>query len=261
MDIKDLNKPQLILLGLLLSFVTSIATSITTITLMQQAPPSVTVPINRVVKQTIEKIEQVEGKTVTQTVVVKEEDLVVDAIAKNQGAMVAITKSVAGEDGKLVEVGVGRGFTASTDGMIVADANVVSDLGLYYIKNDSGKFKADFLGTDKSGFSFLKVGAPLDDKSKFTATLPVFGDISTMKAGQKIIVLGSSISSVVFDGNKDLRLSVTKGSAGGMVLNLDGELLGMAVSGDITSFIPINIITDALKTKVSTTQAETPKTP
>jgi len=42
MDIKDLNKSQLILLAVLLSFVTSIATGITTVTLMQQAPASFT---------------------------------------------------------------------------------------------------------------------------------------------------------------------------------------------------------------------------
>lgn len=56
MDIKDLNKSQLILLAVLLSFVTSIATGITTVTLMQQAPPSVTVPITRIVRETVEKI-------------------------------------------------------------------------------------------------------------------------------------------------------------------------------------------------------------
>ena len=56
MDIKELNKSQLILLAILLSFVTSIATGITTVTLMQQAPGSVTVPINRIVRETVEKV-------------------------------------------------------------------------------------------------------------------------------------------------------------------------------------------------------------
>jgi hypothetical protein len=56
MDIKDLNKSQLILLAILLSFVVSIATGITTVTLMQQAPDSVTIPITRIVRQTVEKI-------------------------------------------------------------------------------------------------------------------------------------------------------------------------------------------------------------
>ncbi len=256
MDIKDLNKTQLILLSLLLSFVTSIATSITTVTLLQQAPTSVTVPINRVVQQTVEKIQQVEGKTITQTVVVKEEDLVVDAIAKNQSSLITISKEIADDSGKLVEVSVGRGFAVTDTGIVVADANIVSDLGLYYVKNDSGKFKADFQGTDKRGFSFLKVGAALDEKNKFVATLPVAGDVSKMKIGQKIIVLGSGISNSVFDGNKDLKLSVTKSLAGGMVLNLDGELLGMALYGDSDSFAPVGDILDGLKTKDSSTKTQ-----
>lgn len=56
MDIKDLNKSQLILLAILLSFVISIATGITTVTLMEQAPQSITIPITRVVKETVEKV-------------------------------------------------------------------------------------------------------------------------------------------------------------------------------------------------------------
>ena len=56
MDLKDLNKPQLILLAILLSFVVSIATGITTVTLMEQAPSSVTVPITRIVKETVSKV-------------------------------------------------------------------------------------------------------------------------------------------------------------------------------------------------------------
>jgi hypothetical protein len=63
MDIKELNKSQLILLAVLLSFVTSIATGITTVTLMEQAPNSVTVPINRIVRETVEKIVPTESKT------------------------------------------------------------------------------------------------------------------------------------------------------------------------------------------------------
>src|ERR1035437_4866885 len=125
MDIKELNKTQLILLAILLSFVVSIATGITTVTLMQQAPASFTMPVNRVIQQTIEKIQQVEGKTVTQTVVVKEEDLVVDAIAKNTAATFSITKQVENIDFTTSEVSAGRGFAISNSGIIVADAMLV----------------------------------------------------------------------------------------------------------------------------------------
>src|SRR5450759_3437632 len=119
MDIKDLNKTKLILLAVLLSFVTSIATGITTVTLMQQAPASFTAPVNRIIQQTVEKIQQVEGKTTVQTVIIKEEDLVVDAIAKNQSALFTATKEVQDEYFKTTEVSAGKGFAISTDGSII----------------------------------------------------------------------------------------------------------------------------------------------
>ena len=257
MDMKELNKSQLILLAVLLSFVTSIATGITTVTLMQQAPASFTVPVNRIIKQTIEKIEQVEGKTTIQTVIVKEEDLVVDAIAKNKSAVFNVSKETLDLEGKTVEVSAGRGFAVSTDGIIVVDGTLIPDKGVYYLKNDSGKFKADFVSTDKAGFSFLKIGAPLDEKNKIAFTVPLFGDLEKMKMGQKILVLGSSISSFIFEGNKNIYINVTKSNAGGLVLNLDGEALGIALGSDTTSFAGMKTITDALKP----TDTTTPKTP
>jgi hypothetical protein len=247
MDIKDLNKPQLILLAVLLSFVVSIATGITTVTLMQQAPTSFTVPVNRVIQQTIEKIQQVEGKTTVQTVVVKEEDLVVDAIAKNKSAVFSITKETQDVDFRTIEVSAGRGFGISTDGIVVVDASLVPDKGVYYVKNDSGKFKADFMSTDKAGFSFLKVGIPVNSTDKLVFTVPTFGDLDKMKIGRKILVLGGNISSFIFEGNKNIYINVTKSNAGGLVFDLDGNALGIALSGDAISFAAIKTITDALK--------------
>ena len=250
MDIKDLNKSQLILLAVLLSFVTSIATGITTVTLMQQAPVSFTAPVNRVVQQTVDKIEQVEGKTITQTVVVKEEDLVVDAIAKNQTAVFTITKETQDPPTFVTaEVSAGRGFAISTDGIIVADATLVPDKEVYYVKNDSGKFKADFVSTDKAGFSFLKIGAAVNGKDELAFTVPAFGDLSKMKIGQQVLVLGNTISSSIFEGlnaNKGIDLSVSKSNVGALVLNLDGEVLGIALGGDTIPFASIKDISDAL---------------
>lgn len=246
MDVKELNKTQLILLAVLLSFVTSIATGITTVTLMQQAPVSFTAPVNRVIQQTIEKIQQVEGKTTVQTVVVKEEDLVVDAIAKNNSAVFSIIKETQDTDGQTIEVSAGRGFAISTDGIIVADASLVPDKEVYYVKNDSGKFKADFVSTNKAGFSFLKIGASVNGTDKLVFTVPAFGDLSLMKVGQKILVLGNSISSSIFEGNNDVNINVTKSNTGGLVLNLDGEVIGIALFSDTADFASIKSITEAL---------------
>ena len=107
------------------------------------------------------------------------------------------------------------------------------------------------------GFSFLKVGLPLNDKDKLVFTVPDFGDLDKMKTGQKIIVFGNNILFYIFEGNKDIKITVTKSNAGGLVLNLDGEVLGIALSSDTTSFASIKSITDALKGADTTT----PKTP
>jgi len=243
MDIKDLNKPQLILLTVLLSFVTSIATGITTVSLMQEAPASVTVPINRVIQQTVEKVQQVEGKTTVQTVVIKEEDLLVDAIEKNKSALFTISKEVIDAQNNIVEIPTGRGFAISTSGIVVVDGVLAPDTEVYYVKNDSGKFKAEFVASDANAmFSLIKIGAPLDPKSKLEYTPANLGDFSKMKVGQKIIVLGSSLNTLTYDGSKDLKLSVTKSNAGSVVINLDGDVVGVALFSEVTSFAPVEAI-------------------
>lgn len=247
MDIKDLNKPQLILLAVLLSFITSIATGITTVTLMQQAPASFTTPVNNVIRQTIEKIQKVEGKTTVQTVVVKEEDLVVDAIARNQSAVFAVTKDGQDANFNAAEISAGRGFAVSSKGVIVADANLVGESGSYYVKNSSGKFKADFLFKDSAGFSFLKIGAAVNGADKLSFTVPDVGDLDKIKIGQKILVMGGGISSFIFEGDKNISINVTKQNGGALVLDIDGNALGIALSGEAVSFAPISGITGALK--------------
>ena len=86
----------MLLLTLLLSFVTSIATGIMTVSLLNEAPPEITQTINRVVEKTIERVVSVEmpGKgdrgIKEVTIVVKEEDLVIDSIEKNSKSIVRL---------------------------------------------------------------------------------------------------------------------------------------------------------------------------
>lgn len=251
MDIKDLNKPQLILLAVLLSFITSIATGITTVTLMQQAPASFTVPVNRVIRQTVEKIQQIEGKTTVQTVVVKEEDLVVDAIAKNQFAVFSLTKNGQDMEGRDAEVSAGRGFAVSKDGIIAADALLVPNERIYYATGSGGKFRADFLSANEAGFSFLKIGEAVNGTDKLALTVPASGDLEKMKTGQKILVLGSKIFSFIFQGTENMDTEILKSNAGALVLDLDGNALGMALSGEAKNFVSIKTLNDALAAPAS----------
>ena len=85
MDIEHLSKSQIVLLTLLVSFVTSIATGIVTVSLMDQAPPAIAQTVNRIVERTVEKavpLGQAASTVVTteKTVVVKESDLIVQAV-------------------------------------------------------------------------------------------------------------------------------------------------------------------------------------
>ena len=119
--------------------------------------------------------------------------------------------------------------------------------GSYYVANASGKFKADFLSANPTGFSFLKIREPLDPKNKLAFTLPTIGDLNKMKAGQKIIIFGSAISSFIFEGDKNISINVAKANAGGLVMNLDGEALGIALFNEVTPFASIDAIIEALK--------------
>ena len=61
----DLNAQQIVLLCLLVSFVSSVATGITTVSLLDQAPKPVSQTINRVVERTIERVVDPVVATVT----------------------------------------------------------------------------------------------------------------------------------------------------------------------------------------------------
>ena len=61
MELEHLNKTQIVLLTTLVAFVSSIATSIVTVTLMDQAPPGTTTTIRNVVERTVERVVQAGG--------------------------------------------------------------------------------------------------------------------------------------------------------------------------------------------------------
>lgn len=129
MDLERLTKHQIILLTLLVSFVTSIATGIVTVTLVNQAPPAVSRTINQIVEHTIQTVIPTRPGTSTvtteHTIVVKDDDLVAQTIANLQKSIIRITAK--GSD-DLIARGViidGRG-TALTDKKALDDARADS---------------------------------------------------------------------------------------------------------------------------------------
>ncbi len=141
MEMEKLNKTQIVLLTLLVSFVTSIATGIVTVTLMDQAPPGVTNTISKVVERTVEIVVPGETQVTTtvKTVIVKENTLIADAVEKNSDNVVRIFTTntrpdIENPESLVVEQKfIGLGFIVSDGGLITTDSLLVSDDVVYEI--------------------------------------------------------------------------------------------------------------------------------
>ncbi|KND47240.1 MAG: hypothetical protein AB199_02320 [Parcubacteria bacterium C7867-004] len=97
MNIEDLSKTQLLLLTILVNFVTAIATAVMTVTLLDEAPPTVTQTVNRIVERTVETAAQATAPlpgivTKETTVIIKDEDLLAAAISADASRTVLIYK-------------------------------------------------------------------------------------------------------------------------------------------------------------------------
>jgi len=187
-SMEDLNKSQIVLLVLFVSFITSIATGIVTVTLLDQAPEGVTQTINRVVERTIETVVPAETQkttVVTNEVVIKEEDLVVDAIAKNVGSVVRIQKII-GEE----EIPLGIGFIATESGIMVTDADILFGENIF-AKYRGKDYPLEILSTERGlGITTLDLTAMAS-----TTLIPTFNTVSfidahSVKLGQTAISLG-----------------------------------------------------------------------
>jgi hypothetical protein len=120
MDIKDLNKSQLILLAILLSFIVSIATGITTVTLMQQAPDSVTVPVTRIVRETVEKIVPAESSPKTVSALSVEEKKILEDLKAIKPLTVTLILKTGGRD-KILGTGLFLGDNRVVIASVIAE--------------------------------------------------------------------------------------------------------------------------------------------
>lgn len=284
MDIEKLTKQQIILVTLLVSFVTSIATGIVTVALMDQAPPGVTQTINRVVERTIEKVVTPpvnnDSKTTVvtrETVVVKEDDKIVESVDKNKNSVVRIyTKA----DDPSQKVFIGLGTIVSKDGLIATGDIFADQSGNFSVTLGGKSYDVTIVSKkDTNNFYFLKIR---QDENNLIAFTPVsFTDSDGLKLGQTVIAWGGRIQNSVSTGivsslvnssessmsatatstsvNNNViaintNINLTDSLSGGPLLNLYGEVVGLRVSAGISekyTFLPANV----LKREVEEVQA------
>jgi S1-C subfamily serine protease len=170
---EDLNKSQIILLSILISFVTSIATGIMTTSLLQEAPIEVTRNINRIVEKTIETITPsdpvVSKEKEIVTVVVKEEDLIMETIQKNLKSIVRINETDL-NNGTVSFYGMG--IIMTKDGQIATARKNISYQYKYTITTESGvTIVLTPVGLDKStNFIIFKATVPEGSSHDFVPT-------------------------------------------------------------------------------------------
>lgn len=263
----DLNAQQIVLLTLLVSFVTSIATGITTVSLLEQAPEPVTQTINRVVEKTVERVvtEPAENtETVVErevvTVVVNEEDLTIEAVEKNSRSLVRIYS----ESGDLRNL-IALGIVINQNGDIVTDAFQLNDRTDYIGVYQSGEFPLDIVRNEQGeNFATLSISENSENPNPNNFSPATFADSSNLRLGQSVISLSgesrNSVSTGIINslendpegGLKHIVTSVNSDNVliGSVILNLQGEIAGIKIQDQsgLTSFVPANLVKSFLTT-------------
>ncbi len=196
---EHLNKSQIILLALFVSFVSSMATGIVVVTLMQQAPEPVLQTITKVVEKTIEKIVPTIIEKTGKTIVIKDEDLLIAAIERNTKSVVAF--SIIREGGEVWSAGVG--VIVSADGLVVTDkANFGGGILLATI--NGAKYALEVVSNEKEGLLGLGKLTPVSKVSTSTPAVtfsPVaFGNAGALKVGQTAIVISGRDGKTITTG-------------------------------------------------------------
>ena len=286
MDMERLTKQQIVLVTLLVSFVTSIATGIVTVALMDQAPAGVTQTINRVVERTIQTVvtppvtnNSAAVATTRETVVVKEDEQIMSSIEKNKNSVVRIYSNTANAGDVAQKTFIDLGTIVSKEGLIATGDVFADPNGKYLVTLDNSKFYDVMVLPKKDGSQFYFLKVIQDPKNIVNFTPVALSDSNVLKLGQTVIAWGGQMQNSVSTGivssliNNmatstatttaattatstanvtspeiaviNTNINPTDSLAGGPLLNLYGEVVGIRVSSNVSdkyNFLPSNIL-------------------
>ena len=258
---ENLTKQQIVLLTLLVSFVTSIATGIVTVSLMNQAPIGVVQTINRVVEKTIQTV-TAPGKdtqtVVKETVLVNPDDQIISAVAKTSSSVIRIYRTnIDPASGLNSMVFVGLGAVVTDDGILATDNSLISAGGKYFTTSENNKIVnlSIVRSVDGEQLALLKINNDGTNPITFSK-VPISTD--DLKLGQTVIYIGGETKNTVSTGiisslsAKEINPTDSSNSTstptatstatkissietsisssfipGGLLLNLSGQLVGI----------------------------------
>jgi len=248
---EDLTKQQMVLLTVLVSFVSSVATSIMIVALLTDSTPAVSRTITNVIEKTIEKV--VTGTTTpiyvkpTPAPILSESEKVINAVQDNLSKIVIIrSKDKEGESATSTSK-LGIGTIVSSDGIIATDSSIAGERTEFIINiGDKYRRAKKVYSNDALHLVFIKAEDPIkDDKNTAVITFsPVAYYTGETKLGQSVVILGgengkSIMKDILTDIPSDKTLPFDIGTSvipasykGGIVFGQDGKVVGFILSSD-----------------------------
>ncbi len=244
MDLEKLTKHQIILLTLLVALVTSIATGIVTVSLMDQQPQGITRTINQIVERTVQTVvpaaentAAVAATVTTKTVVVRNDDLTAQSIAAVQKSIVRITV-------KGGEELVARGVIVDSTGTTLTDSDsLVASGATSFDAILSDGTRVPISNVNDATSSAIAIVTVLSGTS--TAAAPaVLMDSNKLQLGQSIIRIGGKGVDTVGQGviatlpSKHnpgiIETSVTSVTPGSLIMDIFGNVIAIATTASLS---------------------------
>jgi hypothetical protein len=219
MNIEDLSKSQLLLLTILVNFVTAIATAVLTVSLLDDAPQTVTQTVNRIVERTIETVTPSTPQTITETVVINNEEFRTEAIAASVARTVSLKVK---EDEPALAVGI-----YLSGAQAIATYLETPPKTVFVSFQDGTTVEAILAGNDAGVVVYrFAAGTTLPQAPEGT-----FVEQASLKQGQTVISIGADGSAVVGIISKvdqtGVYTSLPSVPPGTGAVNLDGNIIGI----------------------------------
>ena len=230
MNLEDLNKSQLLLLTVFVNFVTSIAVGVLTVSLLDQAPPTITQTVNRIVDHTVEviasttPIQKIIPSAPAATVVIHDEDLLTAALAANMARQVYIYNVITGTSSPALAIGT---YLPKSRAVATASSGALPKEAIIEFQNGA-TFRASLsrTGSTVSIFGFA------DSAQLPKVPVPELTTKSALKVGQSVLASGSAgaVTGIITKIDDTIHTNLLGVSFGSAAVSSSGNIIGIAIN-------------------------------